>query len=139
MVTTVVTSGGIEAVAEQTHLFFDYLEIWIPTFLGFIVALGAVLNLVGSSFKKIGETLRGKAEKGDVDGVLSSLTELSRLLKEVTQLQELSALANLDNKFLDDEIKAGIADVLAQYNTVDTLTKDQWERIRRSLSNSKGE
>ena len=132
----VVTESAIE-VGSDTFVLVDMFWENITTWLGLIVAVFVAFGRVNKILTGIFEVLKLKASQGDVDGLKSELTELKKFFKEVKELQEISAFANIDNKFLDEETKTAFARVLSEYNTAETLTKEQFIKIKSLLEKPK--
>lgn len=132
----VVTESAIEATSD-TFVLVDMFWENITTWLGLIVAVFVAFGRVNKILTGIFESLKLKASQGDLEGLKSELTELKKFFKEVKELQEISAFANIDNKFLDEETKIAFARVLSEYNTTETLTKEQLIKIKSLLEKTK--
>jgi hypothetical protein len=130
--TEVVTSGAIDVGAVEG--FLNNLSENIAIILALVGTVFVFVSRVGTMFANITGSLKDKVDRKDLEGLGGDVQELTKLFKEIKELQELSALANIDNKFLDDETKQAYAKVLNDYNTVETLTKEQWKKITELLT-----
>ena len=127
-----IEAGAIEIGAIES--FFNNLSDNIAVILALVGTVFVFVSRVGSMFANITGSLKDKVDRKDLEGLGSDVQNLAHLFKEIKDLQELSALANIDNKFLDEETKQAYAKVLNDYNTVETLTKDQWKKITDLLT-----
>jgi hypothetical protein len=132
ILTGVVTEAAIDVGAVEG--FFNNLSENIAVILALVGTVFVFVSRVGSMFANITGSLKDKVDRKDLEGLGSDVQKLAHLFKEIKDLQELSALANIDNKFLDEETKQAYAKVLNDYNTVETLTKDQWKKITDLLT-----
>jgi hypothetical protein len=130
--TEVVTAGAIDVGAVEG--FLNNLSENIAVILALVGTVFVFVSRVGTMFANITGSLKDKVDRKDLEGLGADVQSLAHLFKEIKELQELSALANIDNKFLDDETKQAYAKVLNDYNTVETLTKDQWKKITELLT-----
>ena len=132
ILTGVVTESAIDVGAVEG--FLNNLSDNIAVILALVGTVFVFVSRVGTMFANITGSLKDKVDRKDLEGLGGDIQELTHLFKEIKDLQELSALANIDNKFLDDETKQAYAKVLNDYNTVETLTKDQWKKITDLLT-----
>jgi hypothetical protein len=88
-------------------------------------------------FANVITAIKDKADAKDLQGLVDELKHVEIFIREIKELQEISAIANIDNKFLDADTKSALANVLNDYNTVDTLTKEQWKKIKEFLTSNK--
>ena len=132
ILTGVVTESAIDVGAVEG--FLNNLSDNIAVILALVGTVFVFVSRVGTMFANITGSLKDKVDRKDLEGLGGDVQELTKLFKEIKDLQELSALANIDNKFLDDETKQAYAKVLNDYNTVETLTKDQWKKITDLLT-----
>jgi uncharacterized protein YktA (UPF0223 family) len=129
----VVTQTAIESQIETTFSLIDAIWNNISIILGFVVSALIFIQQVNKLFTKIVETLKLGAKEKDVASIVATLSETEKLLREIKELEELSAFANIDNKFLDEGTKTAFARVLDDYNTAETLTKEQWVKLQDLL------
>lgn len=132
MLTTVVTESAIDVGAVEG--FLNNLSDNIAVVLALLGTVFVFVSRVGSMFANITGALKDKVDRKDLEGLGSDISILTTLFKEIKDLQEISALANIDNKFLDEDTKEAYAKVLNDYNTVETMTKEQWKKITDLLS-----
>lgn len=132
MLTTVVTESAIDVGAVEG--FLNNLSDNIAVVLALLGTVFVFVSRVGSMFANITGALKDKVDRKDLEGLGSDIGELTSLFKEIKDLQEISAIANIDNKFLDSETKEAYAKVLNDYNTVETMTKEQWKKITDLLT-----
>jgi uncharacterized protein YktA (UPF0223 family) len=129
----VVTQTAINGGIEETFSLIDAIWNNISIILGFLVSALIFIQQVNKLFTKIVETLKLGAKEKDVASIVATLSETEKLLREIKDLEELSAFANIDNKFLDEGTKTAFARVLDDYNTAETLTKEQWVKLQDLL------
>lgn len=129
---TAVTTSGIESI-EEGFVLVDAIWNNISVILGFVVSALIFIQQVNKLFTKIIEALKIGAKEKDVTSIVATLSETEKLLREIKELEELSAFANINNKFLDDDTKVAFARVLDEYNTAETLTKEQWVKLQDLL------
>lgn len=127
-----VTESAIDVGAVEG--FLNNLSENIAVILALLGTVFVFVSRVGTMFANITGALKDKVDRKDLEGLGADVQNLAKLFKEIKDLQELSALANIDNKFLDEETKQAYAKVLNDYNTVETLTKDQWKKITDLLT-----
>lgn len=132
ILSTVVTESAIDVGAVEG--FLNNLSDNIAVILALVGTVFVFVSRVGTMFANITGSLKDKVDRKDLEGLGSDVQTLTSLFKEIKELQELSALANIDNKFLDEETKQAYAKVLNDYNTVETLTKEQWKKITDLLT-----
>lgn len=131
-----LTSVAIESAVDVGAIegFLNNLSDNIAVVLALVGTVFVFVSRVGSMFANITGSLKDKVDRKDLEGFSGDVKELTKLFKEIKDLQELSALANIDNKFLDEETKKAYAQVLNEYNTVETMTKEQWKKITELLT-----
>lgn len=129
---TAVSASGIESI-EEGFVLVDAIWNNISVILGFVVSALIFIQQVNKLFTKIVDALKIGAKEKDVASIVSTLSETEKLLREIKELEELSAFANINNKFLDDDTKTAFARVLDEYNTAETLTKEQWVKLQDLL------
>lgn len=132
ILSTVVTESAIDVGAVEG--FLNNLSDNIAVILALVGTVFVFVSRVGTMFANITGSLKDKVDRKDLEGLGADVQALTSLFKEIKELQELSALANIDNKFLDEETKQAYAKVLNEYNTVETLTKEQWKKITDLLT-----
>lgn len=132
ILSTVVTESAIDVGAVEG--FLNNLSDNIAVILALVGTVFVFVSRVGTMFANITGSLKDKVDRKDLEGLGGDIQTLTSLFKEIKELQELSALANIDNKFLDEETKQAYAKVLNDYNTVETLTKEQWKKITDLLT-----
>lgn len=132
MLTSVAIESAVDVGAVEG--FLNNLSDNIAVVLALVGTVFVFVSRVGSMFANITGSLKDKVDRKDLEGFSGDVKELTKLFKEIKDLQELSALANIDNKFLDEETKKAYAQVLNEYNTVETMTKEQWKKITELLT-----
>lgn len=132
MLTTVAIESAVDVGAVEG--FLNNLSDNIAVVLALLGTVFVFVSRVGSMFANITGALKDKVDRKDLEGLGSDIGELTKLFKEIKDLQEISALANIDNKFLDEDTKEAYAKVLNEYNTVETMTKEQWKKITDLLT-----
>lgn len=132
MLTTVAIESAVDVGAVEG--FLNNLSDNIAVVLALLGTVFVFVSRVGSMFANITGALKDKVDRRDLEGLGSDIGELTKLFKEIKDLQEISALANIDNKFLDEDTKEAYAKVLNEYNTVETMTKEQWKKITDLLT-----
>ena len=132
MLTSVAIESAVDVGAVES--FLNNLSDNIAVVLALVGTVFVFVSRVGSMFANITGALKDKVDRKDLEGFSGDVKELTKLFKEIKDLQELSALANIDNKFLDEETKKAYAQVLNEYNTVETMTKEQWKKITELLT-----
>jgi len=134
---TAVTAGAIDVSAVET--FIDNLYQNIAVILALVGTVFVFVSRVSSMLSNITGVLKDKVDHKDIEGLAGELKHLELLVREIKELQDVSAVANIDNKFLDDDTKNAFAQVLNDYNTVETLTKEQWKKVKDYLTFDKEE
>lgn len=132
MLTSVAIESAVDVGAVEG--FLNNLSDNIAVILALVGTVFVFVSRVGSMFANITGALRDKVDRKDLEGLGGDVQELTKLFKEIKDLQEISALANIENKFLDEETKQAYAKVLNDYNTVETMTKEQWKKITEVLT-----
>lgn len=134
MLTSTATAIDTE-VLESTATFIDTLYNNLAVILALVGSVLVFIKQVSNMFNNIVVAIKDKADAKDLQGIAEELKHVELFIREIKDLQEISAIANIDNKFLDEDTKKALANVLNDYNTVDTLTKEQWKKIKEFLSN----
>ena len=132
-----VTSAAIDVTAVET--FVEGLYENVAVILALVGTVFVFVSKISSMFSNIANVLKDKVDHKDIDGLAEELKHLELLIREVKDLQDVSAVANIDNKFLDEDTKRAYAQVLNDYNTVESLTKEQWKKIKDHLTFDKEE
>lgn len=132
-----VTSTAIDVTAVET--FVEGLYENVAVILALVGTVFVFVSKISSMFSNIANVLKDKVDHKDIDGLAEELKHLELLIREVKDLQDVSAVANIDNKFLDEDTKRAYAQVLNDYNTVESLTKEQWKKIKDHLTFDKEE
>lgn len=135
--TTAITSSAIDVEGAVTII--DTLYDNLAIILALVGSVLVFIKQVSNMFNGIVMALKDKADTKDIQGIAEELKHVELFIREIKELQEISAIANIDNKFLDDDTKTALANVLNDYNTVDTLTKEQWKKIKEYLTFNKEE
>jgi hypothetical protein len=135
--TTAITSSAIDVEGAATIM--DTLYNNLAVILALVGSVLVFIKQVSNMFNGIVMALKDKADTKDIQGIAEELKHVELFIREIRDLQEISAIANIDNKFLDDDTKTALANVLNDYNTVDTLTKEQWKKIKEFLTFNKEE
>jgi hypothetical protein len=126
-------------VIQDTVTIIDTLYDNLAIILALVGSVLVFIKQVSNMFNGIVMALKDKANTKDIQGIAEELKHVELFIREIKELQEISAIANIDNKFLDDDTKKALANVLNDYNTVDTLTKEQWKKIKEFLTFNKEE
>jgi hypothetical protein len=126
-------------VIQDTVTIIDTLYDNLAIILALVGSVLVFIKQVSNMFNGIVMALKDKADTKDIQGIAEELKHVELFIREIKELQEISAIANIDNKFLDDDTKTALANVLNDYNTVDTLTKEQWKKIKEFLTFNKEE
>jgi hypothetical protein len=126
-------------VIQDTVTIIDTLYDNLAIILALVGSVLVFIKQVSNMFNGIVMALKDKANTKDIQGIAEELKHVELFIREIKELQEISAIANIDNKFLDDDTKTALANVLNDYNTVDTLTKEQWKKIKEFLTFDKEE
>jgi hypothetical protein len=126
-------------VIQDTVTIIDTLYDNLAIILALVGSVLVFIKQVSNMFNGIVMALKDKANTKDIQGIAEELKHVELFIREIKELQEISAIANIDNKFLDDDTKTALANVLNDYNTVDTLTKEQWKKIKEFLTFNKEE
>lgn len=134
MLTSTATAIDTE-VLESTTTLIDTLYNNLAVILALVGSVLVFIKQVSNMFNNIVVAIKDKADAKDLQGIAEELKHVELFIREIKDLQEISAIANIDNKFLDEDTKKALANVLNDYNTVDTLTKEQWKKIKEFLSN----
>lgn len=132
-----VSGAAIDVTAVES--FLNGLYENIAVILALVGTVFVFVSKVSTMFSNIAGALKDKVDHKDIEGLAGELKHLELLIREVKELQDVSAIANIDNKFLDEDTKKAFAQVLNDYNTVDTLTKEQWKKIKDYLTFDKEE
>lgn len=135
--TTAITSGGVDV--EQAVTFVDTLYNNLAVILALVGSVLVFIKQVSNMFNNIVIAIKDKADAKDLQGIAEELKHVELFIREVKELQEISAIANINNKYLDEDTKKALANVLNDYNTIDTLTKEQWKTIKDFLNLNKEE
>lgn len=129
---TAVDVGAVESFIENMYENIAVILALVGTVFVFVSKVSSMLsNITG--------VLKDKVDHKDIEGLAGELKHLELLVREVKELQDVSAIANIDNKFLDEDTKKAFAQVLNDYNTVETLNKEQWKKIKDYLTFDKEE
>ena len=132
------TTVAIDAeVLESTTTLIDTLYSNLAVILALVGSVLVFIKQVSNMFANVISAIKDKADAKDLQGIAEELKHVELFIREIKELQEISAIANMDNKFLDDDTKSALANVLNDYNTVDTLTKEQWKKIKEFLTSNK--
>ncbi len=132
------TTVAIDAeVLESTTTLIDTLYSNLAVILALVGSVLVFIKQVSNMFANVISAIKDKADAKDIQGIAEELKHVELFIREIKELQEISAIANMDNKFLDDDTKSALANVLNDYNTVDTLTKEQWKKIKEFLTSNK--
>ena len=131
MLTT--TAIDVEVIEEGITI-IDTLYNNLAVILALVGSVLVFIKQVSNMFNGVVMAIKDKADAKDLQGIAEELKHVELFIREIKELQEISAIANIDNKFLDEDTKKAIANVLNDYNTVDTLTKEQWKKIKEFLS-----
>lgn len=131
MLTT--TAIDVEVIEEGITL-IDTLYSNLAVILALVGSVLVFIKQVSNMFNGVVMAIKDKADAKDLQGIAEELKHVELFIREIKELQEISAIANIDNKFLDEDTKKSLANVLNDYNTVDTLTKEQWKKIKEFLS-----
>jgi len=134
---TAITPTAIDVTAVET--FVEGLYENVAVILALVGTVFVFVSKISSMFSNIANVLKDKVDHKDIDGLAEELKHLELLIREVKDLQDVSAVANIDNKFLDEDTKRAYAQVLNDYNTVESLTKEQWKKIKDHLTFDKEE
>jgi hypothetical protein len=124
-------------VLESTTTLIDTLYSNLAVILALVGSVLVFIKQVSNMFANVISAIKDKADAKDLQGIADELKHVELFIREIKELQEISAIANMDNKFLDDDTKSALANVLNDYNTVDTLTKEQWKKIKEFLTSNK--
>ena len=135
--TSAITEGAIDADTAIT--FIDTLYNNLAVILALVGSVLVFIKQVSNMFNNIVLTIKDKADAKDLQGLAEELKHVEVFIREIKELQEISAIANINNKFLDEDTKKALANVLNDYNTLDTLTKEQWKTIKDFLNLTKEE
>lgn len=135
-VAVTTTETAIESAVDVTAIesFVENLYENIAVILALLGTVFVFVSKISTMFSNIVGALKDKVDHKDIEGLASELKHIELLLREVKDLQDVSAVANIDNKFLDEDTKKAYAQVLNEYNTVETLTKEQWKKIKDLLT-----
>lgn len=135
-VAVTTTETAIESAVDITAIesFINNLYENIAIILALLGTVFVFVSKISTMFSNIVGALKDKVDHKDIEGLASELKHIELLLREVKDLQDVSAVANIDNKFLDEDTKKAYAQVLNEYNTVETLTKEQWKKIKDLLT-----
>ncbi len=133
--TTAITSASIDV--DQAVTFVDTLYQNLAVILALVGSVLVFIKQVSNMFANVITAIKDKADAKDLQGLVDELKHVEIFIREIKELQEISAIANIDNKFLDADTKTALANVLNDYNTVDTLTKEQWKKIKEFLTSNK--
>lgn len=132
------TTVAIDAeVLESTTTLIDTLYNNLAVILALVGSVLVFIKQVSNMFANVISAIKDKADAKDLQGIADELKHVELFIREIKELQEISAIANLENKFLDADTKAALANVLNDYNTVDTLTKEQFRKIKEFLTPNK--
>lgn len=132
------TTVAIDAEAlESTVTLIDTLYNNLAVILALVGSVLVFIKQVSNMFANVISAIKDKADAKDLQGIAEELKHVELFIREIKELQEISAIANLENKFLDDDTKSALANVLNDYNTVDTLTKEQFRKIKEFLTPNK--
>jgi predicted PurR-regulated permease PerM len=132
------TTVAIDAeVLESTTTLIDTLYSNLAVILALVGSVLVFIKQVSNMFANVISAIKDKADAKDIQGIAEELKHVELFIREIKELQEISAIANMDNKFLDDDTKSALANVINDYNTVDTLTKEQWKKIKEFLTSNK--
>jgi len=134
---TAVTSGAIDVSGVET--FIENLYENIAVILALVGTVFVFVSRVSKMFSNITSVIKEKVDHKDIEGLAEELKHVELLVREIKELQDVSAVANIDNKFLDEDTKKAFAQVLNDYNTVETLTKEQWKKVKDYLTFDKEE
>lgn len=134
---TAVTSGAIDVSGVET--FIENLYENVAVILALVGTVFVFVSRISKMFSNITGVLKDKVDHKDIEGLAEELKHIELLVREVKELQDVSAVANIDNKFLDEDTKKAFAQVLNDYNTVETLTKEQWKKVKDYLTFDKEE
>ncbi len=126
-------------VIDGTVTIIDTLYNNLAVILALVGSVLVFIKQVSNMFNGIVLAIKDKADAKDLQGIAEELKHVELFIREIKELQEISAIANLDNKFLDEDTKQAIANVLNDYNTVETLTKEQLKKIKEFLTFNKEE
>ncbi len=126
-------------VIDSTVTIIDTLYNNLAVILALVGSVLVFIKQVSNMFNGIVLAIKDKADAKDLQGIAEELKHVELFIREIKELQEISAIANLDNKFLDEDTKQAIANVLNDYNTVETLTKEQLKKIKEFLTFNKEE
>ena len=132
-----VTSGAIDVSGVET--FIENLYENIAVILALVGTVFVFVSRVSKMFSNITSVIKEKVDHKDIEGLAEELKHVELLVREIKELQDVSAVANIDNKFLDEDTKKAFAQVLNDYNTVETLTKEQWKKVKDYLTFDKEE
>jgi len=135
--TSAITEGAIDADTAIT--FIDTLYNNLAVILALVGSVLVFIKQVSNMFNNIVLTIKDKADAKDLQGLAEELKHVEVFIREIKELQEISAIANINNKYLDEDTKKALANVLNDYNTLDTLTKEQWKTIKDFLNLTKEE
>lgn len=124
-------------VLESTTTLIDTLYSNLAVILALVGSVLVFIKQVSNMFANVISAIKDKADAKDIQGIAEELKHVELFIREIKELQEISAIANMDNKFLDDDTKSALANVINDYNTVDTLTKEQWKKIKEFLTSNK--
>jgi len=134
---TAVTSGAIDVSGVET--FIENLYENIAVILALVGTVFVFVSRISKMFSNITSVIKDKVDHKDIEGLAEELKHVELLVREIKELQDVSAVANIDNKFLDEDTKKAFAQVLNDYNTVETLTKEQWKKVKDYLTFDKEE
>jgi hypothetical protein len=135
--TSAITEGAIDADTAIT--FIDTLYNNLAVILALVGSVLVFIKQVSNMFNNIVLSIKDKADAKDLQGLAEELKHVEVFIREIKELQEISAIANINNKYLDEDTKKALANVLNDYNTLDTLTKEQWKTIKDFLNLTKEE
>lgn len=130
--TAIVSPSAVDVTAIES--FVENLYENIAVILALLGTVFVFVSKISTMFSNIVGALKDKVDHKDIEGLAGELKHIELLLREVKDLQDVSAVANIDNKFLDEDTKKAYAQVLNEYNTVETLTKEQWKKIKDLLT-----
>jgi hypothetical protein len=134
---TAVTSGAIDVSGVET--FIENLYENVAVILALVGTVFVFVSRISKMFSNITSVIKEKVDHKDIEGLAEELKHIELLVREIKELQDVSAVANIDNKFLDEDTKKAFAQVLNDYNTVETLTKEQWKKVKDYLTFDKEE
>jgi hypothetical protein len=135
--TTAITNGGVDI--DQAVTFVDTLYSNLAVILALVGSVLVFIKQVSNMFANVVAAIKDKADAKDLQGLADELKHVELFIREIKELQEISAIANINNKYLDEDTKKALANVLNDYNTLDTLTKEQWKTIKEFLNLTKEE